>query len=127
MNIFPIHDTILLKNIDDPTLGGVLEPSKVDLTMGIGEVIRVGRGHITLRQVIPVAVIQGDKILFIRSKGFTFTIEKEKYILIKEADTSAVMNRDPYASEIPGWDDGLDVEALIEKALEEVKLDDKDS
>lgn len=114
MDIFPIHDQLILEPVQ-----------KVDERFGVGRVIRHGRGIATMNAFHPVIVVKGDEVVYLTEKALIFSDPKQEgklLVLVSERDTSAVLGRDPYDSDIPGWDGFTEEEMdnIIDKALSEV-------
>lgn len=97
MNIIPLQDRMLVKRIEQETKtkGGIIIPDTAQNEKPTeGEVIAVGSGaRDQSGKLIPLDVKVGDKILFAKWGGNEIKIEGEDYLIIKESDVLAIINR----------------------------------
>ena len=94
MNFKPIHDRVLLKVLkeDDKTSGGIIIPDATKEKSSNAEVVAVGTGVKDEHgNIVPLSVKEGDIVLFSKFSGMETTIEKEKYLIVKELDILGIV------------------------------------
>ena len=94
MNIKPLHDKVLIQRIEEAnkTAGGIIIPDTAKEKPSEGRVIAVGNGFRTEDgKIIPMSVIEGDKVLFSKWSGTEIKIEGVAYLIVKESDILAVV------------------------------------
>lgn len=119
INVFPIHDQILLKDADDPTCGGLFpdgQGTNDQVRAGRGTVVKCGKGLITKSGLIPLCIKPGDDVIFMVDAALTFQSNGDTYHLLPEWSTSALLNRDPHAEEI-GEFNGIDMDKLMDNLV----------
>jgi len=92
--IKPLHDRVLIKEIEDITVkteSGIYLPETVDQDKGSkkGKVVAVGNGRYEHGSLIPMSVKVGDTIMFIW--GDKVKIDNEDYYLVREGEISAII------------------------------------
>ena len=83
----PLHDRILVRRIEEAetTRGGIIIPDTAKDKPQEGEVIAVGKGKITEEgKVLPLAVKEGDRVLFGKYAGTEIKIEGEELVIMRE-------------------------------------------
>lgn len=97
MKIIPLHDRILVKRIEQETKtkSGIIIPDTAQNEKPTeGEVIAVGTGTRDQNgKLIPLDVKVGDVILFAKWGGNEIKVDGEEYLIIKESDVLAIVNR----------------------------------
>ena len=90
----PLHDHVLLRRLesDSKTAGGIIIPDTVKEKPAQGEVVAIGTGvrdeHGKLQ---PLAVKEGDIVLFSKWSGTEVTIELEELLVVKESDIMGII------------------------------------
>jgi chaperonin GroES len=90
----PLHDRVLLRRLEqeEKTAGGIIIPDTAKEKPQEGEVVAVGTGYIADNgDVRPLAVKEGDKVIFSKWAGNEVTINGEEYVVMKEADIIGVL------------------------------------
>ena len=93
LGFYPLFDRVVVTVIPEPerTLGGIIIPEVVDNPSLTGEVVALGRGTKTKKDVIiPPGFGVGDRILFSKRAGFEIIIDGNKYMLMRMKDVLAV-------------------------------------
>ncbi len=97
MKIIPLQDRILVKRIEQETKtkSGIIIPDTAQNEKPTeGEVIAVGAGTRDQNgKLIPLDVKVGDVILFAKWGGNEIKVDGEEYLIIKESDVLAIVNR----------------------------------
>lgn len=97
MKIKPLHDNILVKRVEEAekTKGGIYIPDTAKEKPAEGEVVAVGSGRVGKDgKLIPLAVKEGDRILFQKYAGTEVKIEGEEYLIMDEDSVMAIIERD---------------------------------
>lgn len=90
----PLHDRVLLRRIEqeDKTAGGIIIPDTAKEKPQEGEVIAIGTGYTNDKgETRPLAVKEGDRVIFSKWAGNEVTIDNEEYVVMKESDIIGVM------------------------------------
>jgi chaperonin GroES len=90
----PLHDRILVRRIEEAgtTRGGLIIPDSAKDKPQEGEVISIGRGKTNDEgKVFPLAVQQGDRILFGKYAGTEIKIDGENFLIMKEEEVLGVV------------------------------------
>ena len=96
MNARPLRDRIFVQRLDEGEqhVGGILIPDSAKEKPQRGKVFAVGDGTVTDEgDRRPLDVKDGDLILFGKYAGQEVTLEGEKYLIMRETDVLAVMDR----------------------------------
>ena|SRR5438132_10841333 len=91
----PLHDRILLRRVEEATTtrGGIIIPDSAKDKPQEGEVVSVGRGRTNDEgKVFPLAVKEGDRILFGKYAGTEIKIDGEDFIIMKEDEVLGVLS-----------------------------------
>ena len=92
--IKPARDRILVQptEVDTVTASGIVIPDNAKEKSMQGTVIAVGTGRVTDEGVtIPLAVNEGDKILYSKHAGQAVKIDSTDYIVLEEDDVLAIV------------------------------------
>ena len=95
MKIRPLHDRILVKRIEEQEVkkGGIIIPDTAKEKPQEGKVIAVGTGKVTEDgKKLPMAVKEGDRILFGKYSGSEVKIDGEEYLILREEDILGVLD-----------------------------------
>ncbi len=94
MALKPLADRVLLKveESESKTKGGIILPDNAKEKPQQGKIIAVGKGKIMDDgTVAPMAVKEGDKVLFGKYSGNEVNHKGEDYLLIREEDILAIV------------------------------------
>lgn len=94
MKIKPLHDRILVKRVEaeEEFRGGIVIPDTAKEKPQEGEVVAVGDGKVLENgQKLPLAVQQGDRILFGKYSGTEVKIDDEEYLIMREDEVLGVL------------------------------------
>ena len=90
----PLHDRVLVKRLDeqDAKHGSIIIPDTAKEKPQEGQVIAVGTGRVTDEgKNLPLAVKQGDRILFGKYSGSEVKLDGEEYLIMKEEDVLGIV------------------------------------
>jgi chaperonin GroES len=90
----PLHDRLLVKRLaeQDQRHGSIVIPDSAKEKPQEGQVIAVGAGRISeAGKHLPLAVKQGDRILFGKYSGSEVTLSGEEYLIMKEEDVLGIL------------------------------------
>ena len=96
MKFRPLHDRILVARVDaeERTKGGIVIPDTAKEKPVEGKVIAVGTGRILEDgKVRPLDVKAGDRILFGKYGGTEVKVHGEEYLIMREEDVLAVIDK----------------------------------
>jgi chaperonin GroES len=91
----PLHDRILIRRVEEAetTRGGIIIPDSAKDKPQEGEVIAVGKGKSNDEgKVFPLAVKEGDRILFGKYAGTEIKIDGEDFIIMREEEVLGVLS-----------------------------------
>ncbi len=90
MKIIPLFDRVLiLPTPEKETLSGLTLPSTSAEKPFFGKVVAVGNGTTTDGKKETLQVKEGDKILYSKYGGSPVVIDKQEYIIMRQADILA--------------------------------------
>ncbi len=101
----PLHDRILVKRVEEAatTRGGIIIPDTAKDKPQEGEVISVGKGRVNEDgKTFPLAVKEGDRILFGKYSGTEIKIDGEDYIIMKEDEVLGILSGAAAKKEMAG-------------------------
>jgi chaperonin GroES len=90
----PLHDRILVRRVEEAetTRGGIIIPDSAKDKPQEGEVIAVGKGKSNDEgKVFPLAVKEGDRILFGKYAGTEIKIDGEEFIIMREEEVLGIL------------------------------------
>src|SRR5258707_13491565 len=90
----PLHDRILVRRVEeaDTTRGGIIIPDSAKDKPQEGEVISAGKGRSNDEgKVFPLAVKEGDRILFGKYAVTEIKLDGEDFIIMKEDEVLGVL------------------------------------
>jgi chaperonin GroES len=96
MKIKPFGDRVLVKRIEEEarTPSGIIIPDQFKEKPVYGEVVSVGSGtHDSNGNLRPLKVKEGDQVIFGKYAGFEVDIEGESYLIMREDDLLADIER----------------------------------
>jgi len=91
----PLHDRVLVKRLEeqDERHGSIIIPDTAKEKPQEGKVIAVGTGKVTDDgKKLPLAVKEGDRILFGKYSGSEVKIDGTEYLIMKEEDVLAILD-----------------------------------
>ena len=94
MKLRPLHDRVIVERLEDEekTAGGIIIPDTAKEKPQQGRVIAVGKGKVLENgQVIPLAVKEGDRVLFGKYAGADIKIEGDEHFIMREDDILAII------------------------------------
>ena len=90
----PLHDRVLISRIEEAesTRGGIIIPDTAKDKPQEGEVISVGKGKVNEDgKVFPLAVKEGDRILFGKYSGTEIKLDGEDFIIMREEEVLGIL------------------------------------
>ena len=96
MNIQPLADRVIVKPVQEEEVkkGGIIIPDTAKEKPMEGEIIEVGSGRLTDDgKKVNLEVKKGDRILYGKYSGTEVSIEGQEYLIMRESDIFAVINR----------------------------------
>ena len=96
MNVRPLHDRIIVQRLEEgeQKVGGIIIPDSAKEKPQQGKVIAVGKGKMRDDgNVTPLDVKAGDTILFGKYSGQEIKIEGEEYLIMREDEVLAVLEK----------------------------------
>ncbi|MDR2876463.1 MAG: co-chaperone GroES [Chromatiales bacterium] len=96
MKIKPLHDRAVVRRLEEErtTAGGIVIPDSAAEKPSRGEVVAVGSGKVLENgQVRPLDVRVGDKVLFGKYAGTEIKIDGTEYVVMREDDIMAVLDK----------------------------------
>ncbi|EEX09940.1 chaperonin GroS [Ruegeria lacuscaerulensis ITI-1157] len=90
----PLHDRVLVRRVEseEKTAGGLIIPDSAKEKPSEGIVVACGEGaRKDSGELIPMAVSEGDKILFGKWSGTEVTIDGEELLIMKESDILGIV------------------------------------
>ena len=91
----PLHDRILVRRVEEAqtTRGGIIIPDTAKDKPQEGEVVAVGRVKSNDEgKVFPLAVKEGDRILFGKYSGTEIKIDGEEFIIMREEEVLGILS-----------------------------------
>ena len=96
MNIVPLHDRVVVRRLDEETTspGGIVIPDTATEKPIRGEIISAGPGKtLETGKVQPLAVKEGDSVLFGKYAGTEIKIDGQEYVVMREDDILAIIKK----------------------------------
>jgi len=99
----PLHDRVLVRRIQEAETvrGGIIIPDSAKEKPQEGIVIAVGTGRHEKGQTIPLAVKEGDRVLFGKYSGSEIKIDGEELLIMKEDEILGILSGTSKAPEKP--------------------------
>ena len=95
MKFRPLHDRVALRPLerDSKTAGGIIIPDTAKEKPAQAEVVAVGTGTKDDNgKLIPLAVKEGDLVLFSKWSGSEITVNGEELLVVKESDILGILD-----------------------------------
>ena len=96
MKIKPLHNHVVIRQQDETETmyGNIIVPDAGKEKPLMGEVIAVGPGLINFHgNLIPNTIVIGTTVVFPAFGGQRITVEGEEYIVMKEQDLLAILEK----------------------------------
>ena len=96
MNIKPLFDKVVIKQqVEEETIthSGILLKSTSQEKPCIADVIAVGDGGVIDGKEITMCVKPGDKVIYSKYSGTEFKYEGQEYIIIRQSDILAIIEK----------------------------------
>ena len=90
----PLHDRVLVKRLEeqDEKHGHLIIPDTAKEKPQEGKIVAVGTGKINDDgKNLPLAVKEGDRILFGKYSGSEVKLDGEEYLIMKEEDVLGIL------------------------------------
>ena len=90
----PLHDRVLVKRVEEQesVRGGIIIPDSAKDKPQEGEVISTGKGRTNDEgKTFPLAVKEGDRVLFGKYSGTEIKIDGEDFIIMKEEEVLGIL------------------------------------
>lgn len=90
----PLHDRVLLRRLesDTKTAGGIIIPDTAKEKPAQAEVVAVGTGSCDdAGKLIPLAVKEGDIVLFSKWSGTEINLDGTELLVVKESDIMGII------------------------------------
>ena len=94
MKFKPLHDRVLLRRLesDNKTAGGIIIPDTAKEKPAEGEVVAAGAGlRDETGKLQPLAVKEGDTVIFSKWSGTEITLDGEELLVVKETDIMGIL------------------------------------
>ena len=101
----PLHDRILVRRVEEASTsrGGIIIPDSAKDKPQEGEIISTGKGRTNDEgKTFPLAVKEGDRVLFGKYSGTEIKIDGEEYIIMKEDEVLGILSGAPAKKEMAG-------------------------
>ena len=99
MQLKPLGDRVVVKALEEEerTRGGIVLPDTAKEKPQHGEVVAVGPGEWDDGARGPMDVKVGDRVIFAKYGGTEIKLEDEEYLILRQSDILAVVEREPAA------------------------------
>ena len=90
----PLHDRVLVRRLEeqDEKHGSIIIPDTAKEKPQEGKVVAVGTGRVTEDgKKLPLALKEGDRILFGKYSGSEVKLDGEEYIIMKEEELLGIL------------------------------------
>jgi chaperonin GroES len=90
----PLHDRVLLRRVEETETvrGGIIIPDTAKEKPQEGVVLAVGTGKFEKGQTIPLAVHEGDRVLFGKYAGTEIKIDGEELLILREEEILGILS-----------------------------------
>jgi len=99
----PLHDRVVIRRIQEAETvrGGIIIPDTAKEKPQEGIVIAVGTGRYEKGQTVPLAVKEGDRVLFGKYSGSEIKIDGEELLIMKEDEILGILSGSTKSAEKP--------------------------
>src|SRR5215467_10088901 len=90
----PLHDRILIRRVEEAetTRGGIIIPDSAKDKPQEGEVVSTGKGKVNEDgKVFPLAVKEGDRILFGKYAGTEIKLDGDDFVIMREEEVLGII------------------------------------
>jgi chaperonin GroES len=89
----PLHDRVVIRRIQETETvrGGIIIPDTAKEKPQEGVVIAAGTGKFEKGQTVPLAVKEGDRVLFGKYSGSEIKIDGEELLIMKEDEILGII------------------------------------
>jgi len=90
----PLHDRVLIRRIEEAETvrGGIIIPDTAKEKPQEGVILAVGTGKYEKGQTIPLAVKEGDRVLFGKYAGTEIKIDGEELLILREEEILGILS-----------------------------------
>ena len=90
----PLHDRILVRRVEEAETvrGGIIIPDTAKEKPQEGVVVAVGTGRYEKGHTLPLAVKEGDRVLFGKYAGSEIKIDGEELLILKEDEIFGILS-----------------------------------
>ena len=90
----PLHDRVLIRRVQEAETvrGGIIIPDTAKEKPQEGVIIAVGTGRYEKGQTVPLAVKDGDRVLFGKYSGTEIKIDGETLLIMKEDEILGILS-----------------------------------
>jgi chaperonin GroES len=90
----PLHDRVVIRRIQEAETvrGGIIIPDTAKEKPQEGIVIAAGTGKFEKGQTVPLAVKEGDRVLFGKYSGSEIKIDGEELLIMKEDEILGILS-----------------------------------
>ncbi|MEM8978436.1 MAG: co-chaperone GroES [Pseudomonadota bacterium] len=95
MALKPLHDRVLVERTEseEKTAGGLIIPDSAKEKPAEGKIVAAGEGaRKDSGELIPMAVSEGDKVLFGKWSGTEVTVDGKELLIMKESDILGILS-----------------------------------
>ncbi len=95
MKLIPLFDRVVVQHIEahDTTASGIILPGSAQEKPQMATVISVGEGGVIDGKEVKMIVHPGDVVLYSKYAGSEFKIDGEEYIVIRQSDILAKVEK----------------------------------
>ncbi len=89
----PLHDRVLVKRVEEAETvrGGIIIPDSAKEKPQEGEIIAVGTGRYEKGVLTPLAVKEGQRVLFGKYAGNEIKIDGEEFLIMREEEILGIL------------------------------------
>ncbi len=89
----PLHDRVVIRRVEEAETvrGGIIIPDTAKEKPMEGVVIAAGTGKFEKGQTIPLAVKEGDRVLFGKYAGTEIKIDGEELLIVREEEILGIL------------------------------------
>ena len=90
----PLHDRVVIRRVQETETirGGIIIPESAKEKPQEGVVIAAGTGKFEKGQTVPLAVKEGDRVLFGKYSGSEIKIDGEELLIMKEDEILGILS-----------------------------------
>ncbi|HLJ90101.1 MAG TPA: co-chaperone GroES [Candidatus Angelobacter sp.] len=89
----PLHDRVLIRRVEETETarGGIIIPDTAKEKPQEGVILAVGAGKFDKGQTIPLAVKEGDHVLFGKYAGTEIKLDGEEVLILREEEILGIL------------------------------------